>query len=128
MREFELIQEIRKHNRELAACGGAEVLIPPGDDMALVGMAGRRVLIAADQVIGGRHFTTGTSMALVARKALARKERLEGQRLQAALRWQGCAQSRADRPSQRLGGAPPQRSPQLQQCHSGLRGEVIQPP
>ena len=72
MREFELIEEIRKHNRDLAACGGAEVLIPPGDDMALVGMAGRRVLIAADQVIGGRHFAAGTPMSLVARKALAR--------------------------------------------------------
>jgi thiamine-monophosphate kinase len=72
MREFELIEEIRKHNRELSACGGAEVLIPPGDDMALVGMTGRRVLIAADQVIGGRHFAAGTPMALVARKALAR--------------------------------------------------------
>ena len=72
MRESELIAEICKHNAELAACGGAEVLVPPGDDMALVKLNGRRVLVAADQVIAGRHFALGTPMGLVARKALAR--------------------------------------------------------
>ena len=72
MREFRLIEEIRAHNAELAGCGGARVLVPPGDDMALVELGGRRVLVAADQVIAGRHFAAGTPMAAVARKALAR--------------------------------------------------------
>jgi thiamine-monophosphate kinase len=40
--------------------------------MALVKLTGRRVLVAADQVIAGRHFALGTPMGLVARKALAR--------------------------------------------------------
>lgn len=52
--------------------GGARVLVPPGDDMALVELAGRRVLCAADQVIEHRHWDAGTPLELVARKALAR--------------------------------------------------------
>jgi thiamine-monophosphate kinase len=72
MREFELIAEICKHNAALAASGGAEVLVPPGDDMALVKLHGNRVLVAADQVIAKRHFVDGTPMEQVARKALAR--------------------------------------------------------
>ncbi|MCX5640567.1 MAG: thiamine-phosphate kinase [Planctomycetota bacterium] len=72
MRESELIADICKHNAELAACGGAEVLLAPGDDMALVKLAGLRVLVAADQVIAGRHFAAGTPMDQIARKALAR--------------------------------------------------------
>ena len=59
MRESELIAEICKHNAELAACGGAEVLVPPGDDMALVKLNGRRVLVAADQVIAPSGLGTG---------------------------------------------------------------------
>lgn len=72
MREFRLIAEIVRHNHELAGCGGAPVLLPPGDDMAMVSIGGARVLVAADQVIAGRHFADGTPMALVGRKALAR--------------------------------------------------------
>jgi len=72
MRESELIADICKHNAELAACGGAEVLLAPGDDMALVKLGGQRVLVAADQVIAGRHFAAGTPMDQIARKALAR--------------------------------------------------------
>lgn len=72
MREFRLIAEIVRHNHELSRCGGAPVLLPPGDDMAMVSIGGVRVLVAADQVIARRHFADGTPMALVARKALAR--------------------------------------------------------
>ena len=52
--------------------GGARILVPPGDDMALVELGGRRVLCAADQVIEHRHWEPGTPLARVARKALAR--------------------------------------------------------
>jgi thiamine-monophosphate kinase len=72
MRESELIARIREHNATLGATGGARVLLPPGDDMAMVELAGRRVLVAADQVIEGRHFAPGTPMDLVGRKAIAR--------------------------------------------------------
>lgn len=72
MRESRLVAEIIAHNAELARCGGAQVIVPPGDDMALVMLGGGRVLVAADQVIAGRHFVPGTPMTLVGRKALAR--------------------------------------------------------
>jgi thiamine-monophosphate kinase len=72
MRESEVIAEVVARNPTLATAGGATVLVPPGDDMALVELRGRRVLVAADQVIEGRHWAPGTPLRLVARKALAR--------------------------------------------------------
>lgn len=72
MRESQVIAGVVARNPALASAGGATVLIPPGDDMALVELRGRRVLVAADQVIEGRHWTPGTPLSLVARKALAR--------------------------------------------------------
>lgn len=58
-----------------AAANGAlpkNILIPPGDDMALVQLASSQVLVAVDQVVAGRHFTANTPLDLVARKAVAR--------------------------------------------------------
>lgn len=72
MHESQLLAEIYKHNATLGASGGARVLIPPGDDMALIQLGGARLLVAADQVIQGRHFAPGTPMDAVARKAIAR--------------------------------------------------------
>jgi thiamine-monophosphate kinase len=72
MRESALIGEIVRANAQLASCGGAHVVIPPGDDMAEVRLAGPRMLIATDQVVEGRHWTRGTPLATVARKAMAR--------------------------------------------------------
>ena len=72
MRESALIGEIVRANAQLASCGGAHVVIPPGDDMAEVRLAGSRMLIATDQVVEGRHWTRGTPLATVARKAMAR--------------------------------------------------------
>lgn len=72
MRESTVIAGIVARNAELAAMGGARVVVPPGDDMALVELGGRRVLCAADQVIEHRHWDAGTPLELVARKALAR--------------------------------------------------------
>lgn len=48
------------------------VLIPPGDDMALVEMPSHRLLVAVDQVVVGVHVTASTPLALIARKAVAR--------------------------------------------------------
>jgi thiamine-monophosphate kinase len=48
------------------------VMIPPGDDMAQVAIAGGSVLVACDQVIEGRHFVPNTPIELIARKAIAR--------------------------------------------------------
>lgn len=72
MRESALIGEIVRANGELPSCGGARVVIPPGDDMAEVRLAGPRLLIAVDQVVEGRHWVRGTPLGLVARKAMAR--------------------------------------------------------
>ena len=72
MRESAIIADLLRHNHELASMGGTEVVIPPGDDMAEIRLGGRRVLVAADQVIEGVHWTPGTDLAVVARKAMAR--------------------------------------------------------
>lgn len=72
MRERDLIARIRAGNGALVGVPGLEVPVPPGDDMALVRFGVGSVLVAADQVIEGRHFVPGTPMDLVARKALAR--------------------------------------------------------
>lgn len=72
MRESAIIGEIVRANPQLPSCGGAAVVIPPGDDMAEVRLGGPRLLVATDQVVEGRHWTRGTPLAAVARKAMAR--------------------------------------------------------
>ena len=72
MRERDLIARIRSHNAALDGVPGLDVPVPPGDDMALVRFGDGHVLVAADQVIEGRHFLRDTPMDLVARKAIAR--------------------------------------------------------
>jgi thiamine-monophosphate kinase len=72
VRESALIAEIVGANARLAGCGGAPVVIPPGDDMAEVRLRGPRLLIATDQVVEGRHWRRGTPLGVVARKAMAR--------------------------------------------------------
>jgi thiamine-monophosphate kinase len=72
VRERAIVRRIVAANPALAGARGAEVLLPPGDDMALVALGGRRALVAADQVVEGRHWAAGTPMSLVARKAVAR--------------------------------------------------------
>lgn len=47
------------------------VLLGPGDDCAMVA-GSERVLLTVDQLVEGRHFTPGTSVDLIARKAVAR--------------------------------------------------------
>jgi len=69
MREFALLQHVYASNRRL----GDRVLIPPGDDMGMVRLAGRRLLAAVDQVIDGRHFHLArTPIEAAGYKAIAR--------------------------------------------------------
>lgn len=68
MREGDLHALIAAANERLPK----GVLIPPGDDMAQVAVAGGSVLVACDQVIEGRHFVPNTPIDLIARKAIAR--------------------------------------------------------
>jgi thiamine-monophosphate kinase len=69
MREFELLRYIYDANAALAD----DIAIPPGDDMAMVRLADRDLLVAVDQVIDGRHVRLATTpLALVGRKAVTR--------------------------------------------------------
>ncbi len=48
------------------------VIVGPGDDAAVVEIAGTHFLLTTDQLIEGRHYAVGTSLAAIAHKALAR--------------------------------------------------------
>lgn len=67
-REIQIVAAIVAANKDLPS----HVLIPPGDDMAMIDFGSSRMLVAVDQVVEGVHFITGTSMDLIARKAVAR--------------------------------------------------------
>lgn len=49
-----------------------QVVAGPGHDCAVVRVGEEELLLKTDQVIEGRHFVAGTSVELIARKALAR--------------------------------------------------------
>lgn len=69
MREFDILEQVFSTNPRL----GPDILIPPGDDLAMVQLAGRRLLAGVDQLIAGRHVNLHTTpIELVARKAIAR--------------------------------------------------------
>lgn len=69
MREFALLQHVYASNAELSKT----VLVPPGDDMAMVQLAGSKVLAAVDQVVDGRHFRLNvTPLEVIGRKAITR--------------------------------------------------------
>lgn len=69
-RENELLARIAQVSSGLSS-RFPQVLIGPGDDCALVSSP-VRTLLKVDQVIEGRHFTPGTPLDLIARKAIAR--------------------------------------------------------
>jgi thiamine-monophosphate kinase len=75
MREGELLNLIYHRSAGLSAAF-PHVLVGPGDDCAVVTVAAGpnapRMLLKTDQLIEARHFTTGTPLDLVARKAIAR--------------------------------------------------------
>lgn len=68
MREEDLLQQIRQAHAGVLPEG---VLIPPGDDCAMI-RAPHELLMSVDQLIEGRHFEAGTDPDLVGRKAMAR--------------------------------------------------------
>ena len=72
MNESHLLNLIESRSKGLALAG-AELLVGPGDDAAVVRTAGGdRLVLTVDQLVEGRHFEAGTSLELVARKAVAR--------------------------------------------------------
>ena len=69
MREFELLQ----HIYSTAGTPSQRVLLPPGDDMAMVSLTGRAMLVAVDQIVDGQHVDLSTTpIELVGRKAVTR--------------------------------------------------------
>lgn len=68
MREFKLLQHV------FQATGKSQsVLIPPGDDMAMVQVDGVNLLAAVDQLVEARHFDISiTPVHLIGRKAITR--------------------------------------------------------
>jgi thiamine-monophosphate kinase len=71
MREFSLLQHIFRSVDH--ATSWHHVLIGPGDDMALIRLGSRALLVAVDQVVDGRHVRLATTpIELVARKAITR--------------------------------------------------------
>ncbi len=68
MREFQLLQHVLATAR-----GNSDVLIPPGDDMAMVRVDGSLFLAAVDQLVEERHVNLQmTPVQLVGRKAVTR--------------------------------------------------------
>ena len=68
MREFQLLQHVLATAR-----GHGDVLIPPGDDMAMVRVDGSLFLAAVDQLVEARHVNLETTpVQLVGRKAVTR--------------------------------------------------------
>lgn len=69
MREFELLEHVYRANPRF----DERVLIPPGDDMAMVAIGGVDLLVAVDQLVAGRHVDLArTPLSLVGRKAITR--------------------------------------------------------
>lgn len=72
MNESHLLNLIESRSRGLVLAG-AELLVGPGDDAAVVRtVGGDRLVLTVDQLVEGRHYEAGTSLELVARKAVAR--------------------------------------------------------
>lgn len=68
MRESVLLRHIHRN-----AVADAVVIIPSGDDMAMVQLDTTQVLTATDQIVAGRHFQlTSTPVELIGRKAITR--------------------------------------------------------
>lgn len=75
LREMELLERIFLANSALTA-RHPHVVVPPGDDMALLrlsaGLDGAALLVAVDSVVEGRHYRRGTPIERVGRKAVNR--------------------------------------------------------
>ncbi len=68
MNESELLAHIYARSEN----GAPGVRVGPGDDCAVVELAGAPVLLTVDQLIEGRHYDAGAPLGAIAHKALAR--------------------------------------------------------
>lgn len=72
MNESHLLSLIESRSQGLSLAG-AELLVGPGDDAAVVRpLGGDWLVLTVDQLVEGRHYESGTALDLVARKAVAR--------------------------------------------------------
>ncbi|MEM8757601.1 MAG: thiamine-phosphate kinase [Planctomycetota bacterium] len=69
--ERELLDRIAERSGGLVLPFG-RLAVGPGDDCAVVELAGETLLVTADQLVEGRHYEPGTDVDLVARKAVSR--------------------------------------------------------
>jgi len=73
VQESKLHEHIYARSAGLTAGPGWSVVVGPGDDCAVMKSAGGDLLLlTVDQLVEGRHFTAGTVLDLIARKAVAR--------------------------------------------------------
>ncbi|MEM9065493.1 MAG: thiamine-phosphate kinase [Planctomycetota bacterium] len=70
LRELELLGHIYQRSKGLSGLG--DIVVGPGDDCAVVHTGSGLLAIGVDQLVEGRHFTSDTSIDLIARKAIAR--------------------------------------------------------
>lgn len=68
LREFDLHATIRAANDALPS----HVVIPPGDDLAMINLGGHNLLAGVDHVIPGRHCRVDASPEVIGRKAMLR--------------------------------------------------------
>lgn len=71
MRESDLLSHILERSRGQTRAF-PHVLAGPGDDCAVLAPGGEQLLLKVDQLVEGRHFAPGTTIDLIARKAVAR--------------------------------------------------------
>lgn len=57
MREFELLEQVYRANADL----GADVTIPPGDDLGAIRFSDTELLVGVDQLADGVHFSLATT-------------------------------------------------------------------
>jgi len=68
MRESKLLSHIYDRSADL----GEDVVVGPGDDVAVVRIGRELALLTVDQLIEGRHYEPGVSADLIAHKAIGR--------------------------------------------------------
>lgn len=68
MNESELLAHIYRRSEN----GAPGVRVGPGDDCAVIELSDTAVLLTVDQLIQGRHYAPGTTLADIAHKALSR--------------------------------------------------------
>ncbi len=75
MQESQLHEHIQARSAGLLPGAGWRAVVGPGDDCAVLQSpppSGGTLLLTVDQLVEGRHYTPGTDLDLIARKAVAR--------------------------------------------------------